>query len=145
MAGVRDIIHSYVFMVNKCEIITQCLEACYENNLPFDNVYKLIEQVKELVNGTIDDCQKYLKKKDHKEVSWILTNLLSYKAEFEKSHSQVQVAKHIYRDNKRWYDSLDGKRQPWYKQKIKYDKEMAIAFCQNKVEYKISNCSDNKE
>ncbi|MGM9779546.1 MAG: hypothetical protein ACI3ZD_14650 [Prevotella sp.] len=145
MAGVRDIIHSFVFMVNKCEMITQCLEVCYEYNLPFDKVYYLIEQVRECIDDTILDCQKYLKNKEHDEVSAILNKCISYQDEFLKSPSKTRVAKLIYKDNKRWYDNLDSKRQPWYKQKIKLDKEMAIAFCQNKVEYKISNCSDDIE
>lgn len=131
MAGVRDIIHSFVFMVNKCEIITQCLEVCYENNLPFDKVYALIEQVRECIDETIVDCQKYLKNKEHDEVSAILNKCINYQNEFVKSPSKTRVAKLIYKDNKRWYDNLDSKRQPWYKQKIKWDKEMAIAYCQS--------------
>ena len=100
MAGVRDIIHSFVFMVNQCEIITLCLEVCYENNLPFDKVYDLIGQVKEDIDEIIDDCQKYLKHKEHDDVSAILNRCISYKHEFEKSPSQTRVAKRIYKDNK---------------------------------------------
>lgn len=88
MAGVRDIIFSYVFMVNKCEIITQCLEVCYEYNLPFDKVYRLIEQVRDCIDGTIIDCQKYLKNKEHDEVSAILNKCISYQDEFVKSPSK---------------------------------------------------------
>lgn len=139
MAGVRDIIHSFVFMVNKCEIITQCLEVCYENNLPFDKVYGLIEQVREYIAGTIVDCQKYLKNKEHDEVSAILNKCINYQDEFLKSPSKTRVAKLIYKDNKRWYDNLDSKRQPWYKQKIKWDKEMAIAFCMSEKKLNLDN------
>ena len=145
MAGVRDIIFSYVFMVNKCEIITQCLEVCYEYNLPFDKVYRLIEQVRDCIDGTIVDCQKYLKNKEHDEVSAILNKCISYQDEFVKSPSKTRVAKLIYKDNKRWYENLDAKRQPWYKQKIKLDKEMAIAFCKSKIKLSLDNTNIETE
>lgn len=145
MAGVRDIIFSYVFMVNKCEIITQCLEVCYEYNLPFDKVYRLIEQVRDCIDGTIVDCQKYLKNKEHDEVSAILNKCISYQDEFVKSPSKTRVAKLIYKDNKRWYENLDAKRQPWYKQKIKLDKEMAIAFCKSKMKLSLDNTNIETE
>ena len=145
MAGVRDIIFSYVFMVNKCEIITQCLEVCYEYNLPFDKVYRLIEQVRDCIDGTIVDCQKYLKNKEHDAVSAILNKCINYQDEFVKSPSKTRVAKLIYKDNKRWYENLDAKRQPWYKQKIKLDKEMAIAFCKSKMKLSLDNTNIETE
>ena len=148
MEGVRYIIHSFVFMVNKCEIITLCLEVCYENNLPFDKVYDLIGQVKKCIDETIDDCQKYLKHKEHDDVSAILNRCISYKDEFEKSPSQTRVAKRIYKDNKRWYNHLDAKPQPWYKQKIKWDKETAILFCKTEAKFNLDkniNTEENKQ
>ena len=71
-----------------------------------------------------------------------------YEPEFEKSPSQTRVAKRIYKDNKRWYDNLDANPQPWYRQKIKWDKEMAILFCKTEAKFNLDkniNTEENKQ